>query len=134
MDSAPSRPTLDYLPIAEHGVIGDQRSVALVGTDGTIDWYCPERFDGPSVFAAILDRHRGGCYRIAPTSAEAHSKQMYLPETNVLITSLHESRDDGVKRALAGRERIGMRRIEREERAAILQHKAHTSNRNAGTE
>jgi hypothetical protein len=36
------------LPIAEHGVIGDQRSVALVGTDGTIDWYCPERFDAPS--------------------------------------------------------------------------------------
>jgi hypothetical protein len=34
----------DYLPIAEHGVISDQRNVALVGTDGTIDWYCPERF------------------------------------------------------------------------------------------
>jgi GH15 family glucan-1,4-alpha-glucosidase len=76
----------DYLPIAEHGVIGDQRSVALVGTDGTIDWYCPERFDGPSVFAAILDRRRGGFYRIAPADPQAQVKQLYLPETNVLIT------------------------------------------------
>jgi GH15 family glucan-1,4-alpha-glucosidase len=76
----------DYLPIAEHGVIGDQRSVALVGTDGTIDWYCPDRFDGPSVFAAILDRQRGGFYRIAPLGSASHTKQMYLPETNVLIT------------------------------------------------
>src|SRR4029077_19445786 len=45
----------DYLPIEEHGVIGDLHTVALVGTDGTIDWYCPERFDAPSVFASILD-------------------------------------------------------------------------------
>jgi len=59
----------DYLPIAEHGVIGDQLSVALVGTDGTIDWYCPERFDAPSVFASILDRARGGYCRIASISA-----------------------------------------------------------------
>jgi len=86
MDSAQSGLIPDYLPIAEHGVIGDQHSVALVGTDGAIDWYCPKRFDGPSVFAAILDRRRGGFYRIAPTSPEAHAKQMYLPETNVLIT------------------------------------------------
>jgi GH15 family glucan-1,4-alpha-glucosidase len=49
-----------YLPIEEHGVIGDLRSVALVGTDGTIDWYCPVRFDAPSVFAARLDKERGG--------------------------------------------------------------------------
>jgi GH15 family glucan-1,4-alpha-glucosidase len=76
----------DYLPIAEHGVIGDQRSVALVGTDGTIDWYCPDRFDGPSVFAAVLDRHRGGFYRVAPVGSGSQTKQMYLPETNVLIT------------------------------------------------
>ena len=42
-----------YLPIAEHGLVGDLHSAALVGTDGTIDWYCPERFDAPSVFAAL---------------------------------------------------------------------------------
>jgi GH15 family glucan-1,4-alpha-glucosidase len=83
---AATRSAPEYLPIAEHGVIGDQRSVALVGTDGTIDWYCPERFDAPSVFAAILDRQRGGFYRIAPTDTGAQAKQLYLPDTNVLIT------------------------------------------------
>jgi GH15 family glucan-1,4-alpha-glucosidase len=75
-----------YLPIAEHGVIGDLRTVALVGTDGTIDWYCCPRFDSPSVFAAILDRQRGGRYRIAPALALGTVKQLYFPDTNVLIT------------------------------------------------
>ena len=75
-----------YLPIAEHGVVGDLRTVALVGTDGTIDWYCCPRFDSPSVFAAILDRQRGGHYRIAPTVHEGTVKQLYFPDTNVLIT------------------------------------------------
>jgi pentatricopeptide repeat protein len=56
-----------YLPIAEHGLIGDLHTVALVGTDGTIDWYCCPRFDSPSVFAAILDADRGGLFRISPT-------------------------------------------------------------------
>jgi GH15 family glucan-1,4-alpha-glucosidase len=83
---APLHPPTGYLPIAEHGVIGDLRSAALIGTDGTIDWYCPDRFDGPSVFAALLDRGRGGFYRIAPTDPLAVTKQLYLPETNVLIT------------------------------------------------
>ena len=48
-----------YLPIAEHGLIGDLHTVALVGTEGTIDWYCCPRFDAPSLFGAILDRERG---------------------------------------------------------------------------
>jgi GH15 family glucan-1,4-alpha-glucosidase len=76
----------EYLPIAEHGVIGDLRTVALVGTDGTIDWYCCPRFDSPSVFGAILDRRKGGRYRIAPTLGIGTVKQLYLPDTNVLIT------------------------------------------------
>lgn len=74
-----------YLPIAEHGVIGDLRTVALVGADGTIDWYCPPSFDSPSVFGAILDRRKGGYYRISALDDEI-TKQMYLPDTNVLIT------------------------------------------------
>jgi GH15 family glucan-1,4-alpha-glucosidase len=74
-----------YLPIADHGVIGDLRSAALVGVDGTIDWYCPGRFDAPSVFGAILDRSLGGYYRIAPV-CDATTKQLYFPDTNVLIT------------------------------------------------
>jgi GH15 family glucan-1,4-alpha-glucosidase len=82
MNSTPER---KYLPIADHGVIGDLRSVALVGTEGTIDWYCHGRFDAPSVFAAILDSERGGHYQVAPTG-EWKTKQLYVPDTNVLIT------------------------------------------------
>src|SRR4051812_15144470 len=77
--------SLSYLPIAEHGAIGDLRSVALVGTDGTIDWYCTPRFDSPSVFGAIVDSEQGGYYRIAPLNDCTH-KQLYVPDTNVLIT------------------------------------------------
>jgi Domain of unknown function (DUF5911) len=55
-----------YLPIAEHGLIGDLHTAALVGTDGTIDWYCCARFDSPSIFAAILDAEHEGLFRIAP--------------------------------------------------------------------
>ena len=75
-----------YLPIAEHGLIGDLHTVALVGTDGTIDWYCCPRFDSPSVFAAILDAGHGGLFRIAPDGGGWISKQLYLPDTNILIT------------------------------------------------
>jgi GH15 family glucan-1,4-alpha-glucosidase len=75
-----------YLPIAEHGVIGDLHTVALVGTDGTIDWYCCPHFDSPSVFASILDADRGGFYRIQPAAPGWTVKQLYLPDTNVLIT------------------------------------------------
>jgi GH15 family glucan-1,4-alpha-glucosidase len=76
----------DYLPIAEHGIIGDLHTVALVGTDGTIDWYCCPSFDSPSIFASILDREKGGYYRIAPIGEGWTSKQLYFPDTNVLVT------------------------------------------------
>jgi GH15 family glucan-1,4-alpha-glucosidase len=79
-------PENDYLPIAEHGIIGDLHSIALVGTDGTIDWYCCPRFDSPSVFGSILDAGKGGHYRIAPAAGEWTPKQLYFPDTNVLIT------------------------------------------------
>jgi GH15 family glucan-1,4-alpha-glucosidase len=75
----------DYLPIAEHGVIGDLHTVALVGTNGTIDWYCCPHFDSPSVFGAILDREKGGHFAVAPAGAWS-TKQLYFPDTNVLIT------------------------------------------------
>ncbi len=73
-----------YLPVAEHGLIGDLHTVALVGTDGTIDCYCCPRFDSPSVFGSILDADRGGLFRIAPEGEGWSSKQLYLPDTNVL--------------------------------------------------
>jgi GH15 family glucan-1,4-alpha-glucosidase len=75
-----------YLPIAEHGIIGDLHTVALVGTNGTIDWYCCPSFDAPSVFGAILDCERGGHFTIAPSMEGWQAKQLYLPDTNVLIT------------------------------------------------
>ncbi|MGI8779296.1 MAG: glycoside hydrolase family 15 protein [Solirubrobacteraceae bacterium] len=76
----------EYLPIAEHGLVGDLHTVALVGTNGTIDWYCCPAFDAPSVFGAILDNHDGGFYSIRPTGDGWTSKQLYFPDTNVLIT------------------------------------------------
>jgi GH15 family glucan-1,4-alpha-glucosidase len=82
---APHEPK-EYLPIAEHGVIGDLHTIALVGTDGAIDWYCCPHFDSPSVFGAILDKERGGFYRIAPMGGSWTVKQLYFPDTNVLIT------------------------------------------------
>src|SRR5689334_18976042 len=82
-----------YLPIAEHGLIGDLRTVALVGTDGTIDWYCCPSFDAPSVFASILDADRGGSFELA-ADAPAKTKQFYFPDTNVLITRFFT--EDGV--------------------------------------
>ncbi|GAA4075175.1 glycoside hydrolase family 15 protein [Actinomadura miaoliensis] len=82
-----------YLPVAEHGLIGDLQSVALVGTDGTIDWYCCPSFDSPSVFASILDADRGGSFELA-TTTRATTKQFYFPDTNVLITRFFT--DDGV--------------------------------------
>jgi GH15 family glucan-1,4-alpha-glucosidase len=76
----------DYLPIAEHGLVGDLHTIALVGTNGTIDWYCCPAFDSPSVFGAILDKAEGGFYAIRPTAAGWSSRQLYFPDTNVLIT------------------------------------------------
>jgi GH15 family glucan-1,4-alpha-glucosidase len=84
----------DYLPIAEHGVVGDLHTVALVGSNGTIDWFCCPTFDSPSVFGAILDRERGGHFSIEPTDEGATSKQLYLPDTAVLITRFLS--EDGV--------------------------------------
>jgi GH15 family glucan-1,4-alpha-glucosidase len=75
-----------YLPIQEHALIGNHHTVALVGTEGTIDWYCCPRFDSPSVFGAILDKDEGGFFRIAPEADGVSRKQLYLPDTNVLIT------------------------------------------------
>jgi GH15 family glucan-1,4-alpha-glucosidase len=76
----------NYLPIAEHGLIGDVRTVVLVDTAATIDWYCCPRFDSPSVFGSLIDAERGGCFSLAPEGEVETTKQLYLPDTNVLIT------------------------------------------------
>jgi len=76
-----------YLPIEDHGIIGDLHTVALVGKNGTIDWCCIPAFDAPSIFGALLDAEKGGFFSIAPQDTpELAQKQYYLPETNILIT------------------------------------------------
>jgi GH15 family glucan-1,4-alpha-glucosidase len=82
-----------YLPVSEHGLIGDLHSVALVGTNGTIDWCCCPSFDAPSVFGSLLDADRGGCFELA-AAVPATTRQFYLPDTNVLLTRF--SAEDGV--------------------------------------
>jgi GH15 family glucan-1,4-alpha-glucosidase len=84
-----------YLPIEQHGVIGNLETIALVGVNGCIDWFCFPRFDSPSVFAAILDEHKGGYFKIAPVNSDGVvQKQLYWPDTNVLVTRFYA--EDGV--------------------------------------
>ena len=73
-------------PIADHGLIGDLQTSALVTTDGVIYWFCAPRFDSPSLFASLLDDRNGGYFRIAPDGVEYTTKQLYLPGTAILIT------------------------------------------------
>ena len=76
----------DYPLIADHGLIGDLQTAALVGTDGTVDWLCLPRFDSPSVFASLLDAERGGRFSIRPEGDDCVVRQMYLPDTAILVT------------------------------------------------
>jgi GH15 family glucan-1,4-alpha-glucosidase len=75
-----------YQPIENHGIIGDLRTVALVALDGTIDWFCTPHVDSPSIFAALLDERRGGRFSLAPAASQLRYKQLYWPDTNVLVT------------------------------------------------
>jgi len=76
---------MTYADIEAHGIIGNLRTAALVCDDGGIDFFCYPRFDSPSVFAALLDDEKGGHFFIGPTSDGVRTRQMYLPETNVLV-------------------------------------------------
>jgi alpha,alpha-trehalase len=76
-----------YLPIEDHGLIGDGSTAALVGRDGIISWLCVPRFDSPALFCSILDRQRGGGFQIAPEDL-LESRQRYLPNSGVLVTEL----------------------------------------------
>jgi GH15 family glucan-1,4-alpha-glucosidase len=80
-----------YQPIEDYGIIGNMRTVALVGMNGSIDWYCSPHFDSPSIFGAILDDAKGGRFKIVPIADGMKSKQFYWPSTNILVTRfLHE--------------------------------------------
>jgi GH15 family glucan-1,4-alpha-glucosidase len=82
LDQMPST----YQPIENYGIIGNMRTAALVGMNGSIDWLCLPYFDSPSVFAAILDARKGGRFRIAPAGDDFRNKQFYWPDTNILVT------------------------------------------------
>src|SRR5262245_37565380 len=76
-----------YLPIEDHGLIGDGATAALVGRDGAISWMCAPRFDAPPVFCRILDARRGGAFTLAPEGL-IESRQYYEPDTAVLVTEM----------------------------------------------
>ncbi|WP_082502818.1 glycoside hydrolase family 15 protein [Nocardioides sp. Leaf307] len=75
-----------FVAISDHGLIGDLRSCALVGTDATIDWFCPRRFDSASVFGALLDPGKGGAWRMEPVDGATTTHQFYLPDSTILVT------------------------------------------------
>lgn len=76
---------LGYKPIQDYAVIGNLRTVAVVGLDGSIDWCCMPHLDSPAVFAALLDCDKGGKFSIRAKDSQS-SRQYYLPDTNVLVT------------------------------------------------
>src|ERR1700678_3521114 len=75
-----------FQPIENYGVIGNMRSIALVGMNGSIDFLCYPNFDSPTVFAALLDDKDGGRFQIEPQLTNARIRQLYLPDTNILLT------------------------------------------------
>jgi GH15 family glucan-1,4-alpha-glucosidase len=83
-----------YQPIENYGVIGNMRTVALVGMNGSIDWFCHPDIDSPSIFGALLDERKGGCFRIAPLDETVRCKQFYWASTNILVTRFFN--DEGV--------------------------------------
>ncbi|WP_256014251.1 glycoside hydrolase family 15 protein [Desertivirga xinjiangensis] len=85
---------MSYQPIENYGIIGDLNTVALVGLNGSIDYMCFPNFDSPSIFAALLDQKKGGSFQLNPLFDEMKTKQLYLPDTNVLLTRFLS--DEGV--------------------------------------
>jgi len=77
---------MPYQPIENYGIIGNMRTVALVGMNGSIDWYCYPHFDSPSLFGAVLDDKKGGRFQISAGPDGVRHKQFYWPSTNVLVT------------------------------------------------
>jgi len=76
----------EWPAIADHGLIGDLRTCALVSTTGTVNWFCAPRFDSPSIFGALLDPEEGGCWVLAPDGEVSRTQQFYFPNSAVLIT------------------------------------------------
>lgn len=75
-----------YPPIADHGLIGDLQTCALVDLTGTIGWFCSPRFDSPAIFASLLDAEKGGHFQLTAVGEGITVKQLYLVDTCILIT------------------------------------------------
>jgi GH15 family glucan-1,4-alpha-glucosidase len=86
---------VSYQPIENYGIIGDLHTVALVGLNGSIDFMCFPEFDSPSIFASLLDEKKGGFFSINPEFRKMKTKQLYLPDTNVLLTRFLSSEGVG---------------------------------------
>ncbi|MHB1980628.1 MAG: glycoside hydrolase family 15 protein [Sulfobacillus sp.] len=84
-----------FIPIEDYGLIGNLETCALVGRDGSIDWCCLPYLDSPSVFAAMLDRQKGGRFVVQP-AAEFTSRQQYSADTNVLVTEFRTAGGEAV--------------------------------------
>lgn len=84
---APLRPIEGYLPIEDHGLIGDGATAALVGRDGAVSWLCVPRFDSPPLFCRLLDATRGGAFTVAPEGVR-EARQSYEPDSAVLVTEM----------------------------------------------
>lgn len=85
---------MSYQPIENYGIIGDLHSVALVGMNGSIDFMSFPNFDSPTIFAALLDQKKGGHFILSPIDGDAKQKQIYLSDSNILLTRFLF--DDGV--------------------------------------
>ena len=83
----PPYPRDGYLPIEDHGLIGDGTTAALVGRDGSISWLCIPRFDSDALFCGLLDHRNGGSFTVAPENLTG-ATQRYEPDTGVLVTDL----------------------------------------------
>lgn len=74
------------MKLEDYGFIGDMHSAALVGTNGSIDWFCAPRFDSNACFAALLGDENNGYWRIAPRQGAGIGTQRYRQDTLVLDT------------------------------------------------
>jgi GH15 family glucan-1,4-alpha-glucosidase len=88
------RSSHEYEPIEDYGIIGNLHTVALISKKGSVNFMCYPRFDSPTIFAALLDKEKGGHFCITPNLSNVSYKQLYLPDTAILLTRFLS--DDGI--------------------------------------
>jgi GH15 family glucan-1,4-alpha-glucosidase len=75
-----------YHPIENYGIVGDLHTVALIAENASVDFMCFPRFDSPTIFAGLLDQDKGGSFKIHPILDQVRHKQLYLPDSNILVS------------------------------------------------